>query len=1116
MAERRVSTRFAVEGESQVKAALKSLNSEYKVLKSELKLADTALKTQGKSIDALNNKIKPLDATIKNLDASIKTHEKHIAAAREAQQKWANLSADTKAKIDQLKNSTDSAGKETDEYKEELSQLQAALNRYNAAEERAKAQIDNSTIALNKAKESHTKYKAELDKTQAELKELEDALSEGADAMEEMVDGTNKAEQGIDALSQALVASGVVASIKEVAEALHDCVDASVEYESAMAGVAKTTNLGGDDLKEMAKTFQEMATQMPASATELANIAEIAGQLGVPSKNLERFTEVMAQLATATNMTSEEAATMIAQFAAITGMDLTQVDRLGASIVALGNNFATNESRITDMSQSIAGAATNAGMAETDMLALSAAVTSLGIEAGMGGTNMSKLISSMQTAVQTGADLERWASVAGMSAAEFAALWGKDATSALLSFTKGLGAMGSGMTLVLGELDIGEERFARMVTSLANAEASSGMLTRALSMSNTAWTENTALVKEAETRYATTESKVKMFDNSMQNLRTTIGDQLTPALGNLADTGTDMATWANDVVQTTPGLVSFVTTLLSAGAAFVGLSTVLPVVTRAWGSLNSIITANPWMLTASAIAAVVAALATLYITTQSNDETLNRLKNTLDGMKDSAKAYEEATAEIGGNADSIKAMTEELSVLAEVEGKSAAQKALMKASVDELNSAIPELCLEYDELNDTLSLTAAQIAEITDKAAEQAQMQADIERIIELKKEQAAAEREVAEAQEHIIELQNTNPVEAGTTYKQIILETQEYQAVIDETLTLIEENRTKIAELESAYNSAANAVAGYSETEAPLIDILTEQSIKVDELMQKFTEMGTSAMESAEQAAGSLTNVVEVVDVATSEVIAALETQTQFFNEYAENIKRAAEMGVDEGLIAKLSDGSIESAEILAGIVSEGERKIAELNEAFRKSEEGKAAIVEAVRTANAEASTELDFLVTNVNECIASFNQSGEATANGRATMNGLISGLQSKLGSLQSVVNQINSITASVGSGSGGYGHAAGIGYVPYNEYPATLHKGEMVLTALQAEALRAQARAEKHLNPIYNSTNNTNNSRSISIGKLIVPISGRVDSRAARAAGEDAAYEIERKLRYRGIL
>jgi hypothetical protein len=59
--------------------------------------------------------------------------------------------------------------------------------------------------------------------------------------------------------------------------------------------------------------------------------------------------------------------------------------------------------------------------------------------------------------------------------------------------------------------------------------------------------------------------------------------------------------------------------------------------------------------------------------------------------------------------------------------------------------------------------------------------------------------------------------------------------------------------------------------------------------------------------------------------------------NTYAENLRKAAELGVDQGLIKHLSDGSVESARILAGIVQDEGQHIDEMNEAWHKVEEGK-----------------------------------------------------------------------------------------------------------------------------------------------------------------------------------
>ena len=318
-----------------------------------------------------------------------------------------------------------------------------------------------------------------------------------------------------------------------------DMVQSAIDFESAFAGVIKTTDAealkaAGMTFDNLSDSIKEMSLVAPQTTEALAGIMEMGGQLGVSVTSLEEFTETIAAMGVATNLTEEAAATMFAQFANITGMSQDDFDRLGSTVVALGNNFATTESAVMDMATNLASVGTNIGLTEAQMLAFATAMSSVGIEADAGGTSFSTFASEMQLAVETGSDaLKQYAKVAGMSADEFATAFRDDAGGAIYAFIAGLNDAernGKSAIAVLDEMGITETRQRNMLLSLANSYE---VLGNALVMSGDAWEENIALLQEANTRYATTESQIQIMKNALELIKIDFGDMALPYIKDL-------------------------------------------------------------------------------------------------------------------------------------------------------------------------------------------------------------------------------------------------------------------------------------------------------------------------------------------------------------------------------------------------------------------------------------------------------------------------------------------------------------------------------------------------------------------------------------------------------
>ena len=327
--------------------------------------------------------------------------------------------------------------------------------------ETLKTAAEQANTALANGEITQSQYdglQREIAETEAKLKTLEEQANKSATALQKIAATGDKLKSVGNSITGVGKALAPVSAAAAAAGAVG--VKAAMDWETAFTGVKKTVDATEAEYEELGKGIQQMATETASSMEEIAGVAEAAGQLGIAKENLLDFTKTMVQLGDTTNLSAEEAATALARFLNITGESTGNVDRLGAAIVDLGNNFATDEAAIVAMSTRLASAGTLAGMTSTDILALSTAMSSVGIEAEAGGTAMTQTLTALEAAVAdfsagSTADLEAIASVANMSAADFASAWKSHPIEAVQAFISGLGKLdekGESATLVLDEL----------------------------------------------------------------------------------------------------------------------------------------------------------------------------------------------------------------------------------------------------------------------------------------------------------------------------------------------------------------------------------------------------------------------------------------------------------------------------------------------------------------------------------------------------------------------------------------------------------------------------------------------------------------------------------------
>lgn len=387
------------------------------------------------------------------------------------------------------------------------------------------SQINNANAQINRTESQLRNLSAEIKRMESPWTQIGERMTKTGDKMQSFGRSMTSFGRDYSMKVTAPIVAGGTAMVKS-----------SIDYESAFAGVRKTVDATEEEYQALSDGIREMTKVLPASAVEIAGVAESAGQLGIKKENILDFTRTMIDMGEATNLSSEQAATEFARFANIVGMSQKDFDRLGSVVVDLGNNLATTESEVVSMGMRLAGAGKQIGMSEAEIMSFAGALSSVGIEAEAGGTAFSKVMTKMQLSTQRGGkELEQFAKVAGMSASDFKKSFEKDAAGAILKFIEGLSKaeeQGESANSILDEMGLTE---VRLRDALLRASGASDVFSDSLQIGTKAWEENTALTEEAEERYKTTESQLKILWNRIKDVAITMGDALAPALLDAID-----------------------------------------------------------------------------------------------------------------------------------------------------------------------------------------------------------------------------------------------------------------------------------------------------------------------------------------------------------------------------------------------------------------------------------------------------------------------------------------------------------------------------------------------------------------------------------------------------
>lgn len=419
----------------------------------------------------------------------------------------------------------------------------------------------------------------------------------------------------------------------------------------------------------------------------------------------------------------------------------------------------------------------------------------------------------------------------------------------------------------------------------------------------------------------------------------------------LADKAETMATNASTTAETvntaaeTAGAkaAAVSSTAIAAKTALLGvLSGKLGVVAAAQMVWNTAMAANPIGATIVTMTALVTVLVgvskavakftdSMGDAVKAKDEAVKSSKELIDSLESSSKAYEANVSDIDANVKVNKELASSIASLSAKEGKSAEDKAKLKASVETLNASMEGLNLQYDEETDALSVSTDALMKKVEAYEAEAKAQAAQERYLEVKKEQIKVDEEHAALMEKMNgfekewqALNNSSPKAIGEHNKAM--------KEMEEQLVSLDSRKKELAESES-YLKGVMVESQQAQAEAVSSGVavqITSLEQLDDETRAVVEGLNDTWSSYAEQATNMFDVLSDKSEISVSKMTQNLQENQRIISQWADNIKILAERGIDQGLLEQLRSAGPESAGYVNAMVQASDAELQQLSEAF------------------------------------------------------------------------------------------------------------------------------------------------------------------------------------------
>ena len=333
-----------------------------------------------------------------------------------------------------------------------------------------------------------------------------------------------------------MMGAGLVTMIGvKLTGALKRAIGTAASMEDIMLGVQRVGGFTNDQIEKMEKNFLQLSAALPLSAEELARVGVIAGRLGVKGvESIQKLAFTSAQLARATVLTEETAASALARISRLFKLDVvTSANAVSSALVGMATSSTATAEEIADITVRMGGMASVMGITAHQSMALAATMRDAGLRVEMGGSAVMRILSAM-TSKQAA-----FAKIIGVTTEQYRMMFKQDPMGAfvrLLHAVKGIDKMD--LSKILKGIGLSNVRTSMTVLGLSRQL---GTLQRNLGNAANMYREGAKVGEMYELMTRSLTAKMDTLTGSIKNIFILTGKFLLPIFKAVVQVGIEIA-----------------------------------------------------------------------------------------------------------------------------------------------------------------------------------------------------------------------------------------------------------------------------------------------------------------------------------------------------------------------------------------------------------------------------------------------------------------------------------------------------------------------------------------------------------------------------------------------